>query len=162
MSNILRASEPITMIKPSVNNTVDNKTKFLLPVKEGRISSKFGMRMHPILKKEMHHNGTDIAAPEGTEVYAAQAGQIVFADMDGAWGNRIIIVHADTFRTFYGQLSEILVKIDDIVEAGQLIGKVGSTGISTAPHLHFEIRKNNLPVDPQKLVDFSGMKKTHK
>jgi beta-lactamase regulating signal transducer with metallopeptidase domain len=162
MSNILKASEPIISLDPLPEKTVAKDSPLQIPINEGVVSSAFGMRIHPILKVKKMHTGIDIAAPKGTNVYAAKSGKIIFADKDGAWGNRIIIVHDEGYRTFYGQLSEFLVKKDEEVQAGQLIGKVGSSGLSTAPHLHFEIRKNNLPIDPEELLDFSGLKRIKK
>jgi beta-lactamase regulating signal transducer with metallopeptidase domain len=146
------------------NNSKNNKSiypkkntegnDFTLPIKEGRISSGFGKRMHPIKKVIMHHNGIDIAAPKGTEVYAVADGVVDFAEFKDNWGNKIVLIHENNFSSIYGQLSEILIKKGIHAKAGQLIGRVGNSGFSTAPHLHFEIRENNEPLNPEELIDF--------
>lgn len=130
---------------------------FLLPIKEGRIASGFGNRMHPKKKVIMHHNGVDIAAPKGTEVYAVADGVVDFAEFQDNWGNKIVLIHEQNFSSIYGQLSEILIKKRMHVKSGQLIGRVGDSGLSTAPHLHFELRENNEPLDPEELIDFSEL-----
>jgi len=127
---------------------------FAQPIKKGRISSRFGMRMHPILKVEKKHDGIDIAAPTGTPIYASADGLVSFAERKGGYGRLIIIDHANGFQTLYSQLSEMIVTSDDHVKSGQLIGLVGNSGLSTAPHLHYEIRKNSEPIDPLDLIKF--------
>lgn len=130
------------------------QAEFIQPLKNGRITSTYGMRTHPIYKVQRMHNGIDIAAPAGTPIYATADGLVSFAAKKGGYGNLIIIDHTNGFQTLYGQLSEIKVTQEDQVKRGQLIGLVGSSGISTAPHLHYELRKNGEPLDPQKLIDF--------
>ncbi len=110
----------------------------------------------------MHHNGDDIAAPNGTEVFAIADGIVDFAEFKDDWGNKIVLLHEDNFSSIYGQLSEILVKKGMPVKTGQLIGRVGNSGQSTAPHLHFEIRENNEPLNPEELIDFSKLKAVNK
>jgi len=112
------------------------------------------MRMHPILKVEKKHDGIDIAAPTGTPIYASADGLVSFAERKGGYGRLIIIDHANGFQTLYSQLSEMIVTSDDHVKSGQLIGLVGNSGLSTAPHLHYEIRKNSEPIDPLDLIKF--------
>lgn len=138
----------------TTQKNVEPKNEFTQPIRQGRISSVFGERMHPILKIKKMHNGIDIAAPTGTPIYAAADGLISFAEKKGGYGKLIIIEHADGFRTLYGQLSEIKVARHDQVQQGQLIGLVGSSGMSTAPHLHFEIRQNDKPLNPQDFIEF--------
>lgn len=112
-----------------------------------RISSGFGSRFHPILHVRRQHDGWDIPKPYGSPVLAAQGGQVTFTGWSEGYGNLIILTHSikgkkgyNTLTTRYGHLSKILVEPGQRVRQGQLIGRVGSTGISTGPHLHFEIR----------------------
>jgi murein DD-endopeptidase MepM/ murein hydrolase activator NlpD len=115
----------------------------------GRISSNFGMRWHPVLHRNIHHNGIDIATPTGTKVRATAAGKVVRVQKrNGGYGNNIIVAHSDGYTSLYAHLDEILVVNGQTVEKGQIIAKSGNTGMSTGPHLHFEIRKNEIPLDP--------------
>lgn len=108
-------------------------------------TSPFGWRLHPILGSWIMHSGRDLAAPEGTPVVAALAGRVVSSGDAGGYGLAIEIEHANPLRrTLYGHLSELYVKPGDTVRQGEVIGRVGSTGLSTGPHLHFELR---LPQD---------------
>ncbi len=114
-----------------------------------RFASGFGMRIHPIYRTLKMHKGIDLTAPTGTPVYATGDGKIIMAGYStGGYGNRIIIDHGFGFQTIYAHLSEIEVKPGQKVKRGTLIGKVGSTGRSTAPHLHYEVHKNNNPENP--------------
>lgn len=112
-------------------------------------TSHFGMRMHPVKKVKKMHNGIDLAAPEGTDVFATADGTVIETGFkpDGA-GKYILISHGDEYETFYSQLSQILIKKDQKVKTGEIIGYVGSSGLSTGPHLHYEVRKSGKPVDP--------------
>ena len=110
----------------------------------GRISSKFGNRYHPLLKRTRRHDGLDIAKPWGTPVYAARSGRVTEAGWTEGYGQLIVIRHSDGGSTRYGHLSKIYVKPGQIVQRGKtMIGRVGSTGLSTGPHLHFEVRDRN-------------------
>jgi murein DD-endopeptidase MepM/ murein hydrolase activator NlpD len=120
---------------------------FLRPCR-GWISSKFGYRRHPIFKKLKFHTGIDIAAPRGYKISAADSGKVIFAGRWGGYGKATIIDHGNNFTTVYAHQSRILVKKGQQVKKGQLIGYIGSTGYSTGPHLHFEIRKNGRPQNP--------------
>lgn len=113
----------------------------------GNITSGFGPRRHPITRERHFHEGIDIAADEGTSVYAARAGKVIFAGPSGGYGYLIILDHG-LYETYYAHLSEILVYKGQFVEAGQLIARSGNTGFSTGPHLHFEIRLRGTPVSP--------------
>ncbi|HEY8391429.1 MAG TPA: peptidoglycan DD-metalloendopeptidase family protein [Capillibacterium sp.] len=118
-----------------------------LPVK-GRISSPFGERMHPILKEKRFHSGIDIAVSSGTNVLAADRGKVLISGWNGGYGYYIAIDHGNGLSTAYAHNSRLLVKEGDLVAQGQVIAKSGSTGLSTGPHLHFEVRKDGAPVDP--------------
>ncbi|MBX3018761.1 MAG: M23 family metallopeptidase [Bdellovibrionaceae bacterium] len=112
---------------------------FIQPVK-GRITSKQGMRRHPILKRMKYHSGTDIAAPKGTPVKAAAAGTVTKSGWSGGYGILVQLRHAGGVVTRYAHLSKTLVRKGQSVGQGTVIGRVGSTGRSTGPHLHFEKR----------------------
>ena len=113
-----------------------------------RISSSFGNRMHPIKKKVLQHTGIDIAAPSGASVVAAKGGTVIIAEVQGGYGKTVVISHGNGLTTLYGHCSKLLVESGQTVKAGAVIAKVGSTGVSTGPHLHFEVRKNGSPVQP--------------
>jgi murein DD-endopeptidase MepM/ murein hydrolase activator NlpD len=106
------------------------------------------MRLHPILKVYKMHTGVDIGVPSGSKVVAANAGKVLKAVYDSAYGNYILIDHGGGKATLYAHLSRFKVKSGDTVTRGQLIALSGSTGYSTGPHLHFEIRINGKTVDP--------------
>lgn len=125
---------------------------FRFPLRNYRISSSFGMRPNPFTGKPHFHNGVDLAAPIGTEVYATREGRVTEMGNDPVFGNYIVIAHDDNWASLYGHLSAILVQRYSYVTTGTIIGKVGSTGQSTGPHLHFELRKNGTVLDPTKLL----------
>ncbi|HEU4754116.1 MAG TPA: peptidoglycan DD-metalloendopeptidase family protein [Armatimonadota bacterium] len=112
------------------------------------ITSGFGYRFHPILHYRRLHSGIDFGARVGTPVYAAASGEVFFASWRGGYGRCIIVLHGGGMSTLYGHLSRINVRAGQAVRRGQLIGAVGSTGLSTGPHLHFEVRRNGVPVNP--------------
>ncbi len=114
-----------------------------------RFASGYGYRIHPIYRTKKMHTGIDLTAPTGTIIHATGDGKVIQANYSlGGYGKRIIIDHGFGFKTLYAHLSEIDVKVGQQVKRGQLIGKVGSTGRSTAPHLHYEVRKNNKHENP--------------
>ena len=113
-----------------------------------RISSPFGYRIHPVYKVKKMHSGIDIDAPSGATIAAANSGKVILAGWNGGYGNCIIIDHGDGIATLYGHQSKILVSVGDKVGKGDTIGKVGSTGVSTGPHLHFEVRKDGTAINP--------------
>lgn len=106
------------------------------------------MRFHPILKKNKMHTGMDIGAPKGANIVAAENGTVIQAGWNNAYGNMIVINHGGNLVTLYAHASKLLVSVGQQVTKGQVIAKVGSTGYSTGPHLHFEVRKNGDPVNP--------------
>ncbi len=121
--------------------------RFIKPV-NGRLTSGFGMRVHPIFKVRKMHTGIDLAAPSGTPIRAADAGVVVEAGYLRGYGYTVIIDHGGGVATLYAHCSAILVAVGQEVQRGQTIARVGSTGYSTGPHLHFEVRVNGEPVNP--------------
>lgn len=114
-----------------------------------RVGSYFGMRMDPFYKVKKFHEGIDFTAPVGTDIYATGNGVVISAGRNaGGYGNRIVIDHGYSYSTVYAHLSKILVNPGQQVLRGQVIGYVGNTGKSTAPHLHYEIRKNGVAINP--------------
>ena len=118
-----------------------------LPV-SGRVTSGFGERFHPILGYERFHAGVDLAAVRGTPIVAAADGRVVSAGWHGGYGQQVAIAHDGGVETTYGHMSRIAAYAGELVHRGQVIGYVGSTGLSTGPHLHFEVMKNGRPVNP--------------
>ena len=123
---------------------------YLWPLKVGlnAISSGFGYRIHPIFKKRHLHRGVDFRAKNGDPVLAPANAIVKKAEYKDGYGNHIVLQHDEIYETTFSHLSEILVQKGDSVLAGFQIGKVGNTGKSTAPHLHYEVLKNGKPVDP--------------
>ena len=119
-----------------------------VPVKAVHVSSRFGYRLDPFLKRPAFHAGVDFVAAAGTTVRATAAGIVINAGWSGGYGQMVEIDHADGVSTRYGHLSAFLVSVGDRVEAGAPIGRVGSTGRSTGPHLHYETRRNGKTVNP--------------
>lgn len=115
---------------------------------DGAVTSAFGMRMHPIFHVMKMHTGVDMHAGMGVSIHAAAGGTVVHADWRGGYGKCVIVDHGGGLATLYAHQSQILVGVGQKVQRGQVIGKVGSTGYSTGPHLHFEVRVNGTPVDP--------------
>ena len=126
------------------------------PVNGARLSSSFGNRKHPILGFNKHHNGTDFAAPKGTPIMASGNGKVVRARWCGGGGNCIKIRHNSSYSTVYAHLSKFATREGRRVKQGQVIGYVGSTGMSTGPHLHYEVHFNGKPINSQKLKLPSG------
>ncbi|QKG81145.1 M23 family metallopeptidase [Tenuifilum thalassicum] len=149
---------------------VDNKTEIIPPnaaakenkkVKDGipvltpvpkrlaRITSPFGVRFHPVLHKPIKHNGVDFGCGRGAEVYASARGKVVLAKFSRSYGNYIIIEHEGGTSSVYAHLDKIKIRKGNIVKKGDIIGYSGSTGRSTGPHLHYEVRIKGIPVNPK-------------
>jgi murein DD-endopeptidase MepM/ murein hydrolase activator NlpD len=120
----------------------------------GVVSSGFGLRADPFTGENKFHKGLDIAAPLGSPIKAAAAGKVAFSGWADGYGNLVTLDHGDGISTRYAHTAANLVNAGDDVAAGQEIALVGSTGRSTAPHLHFEVHKNGRPIDPMQVVGF--------
>lgn len=125
----------------------------LYPINGGRITAEFDFRTNPIYQKPEFHNAMDIAAPEGTSIYAAASGTVIKSEEDKSLGNYIKINHGNGFVTTYGHCSRLIAKEGMIIRKGEVIAKVGSTGDSTGPHVHFSSQMNGLYFNPRYLFD---------
>jgi murein DD-endopeptidase MepM/ murein hydrolase activator NlpD len=123
------------------------RSGLLAPV-AGPITSGFGPRMHPILRFTRMHNGIDYGAGWGAPIVAAADGQVVRAGWAGGYGRQVRIAHADGLVTSYSHMSRIVADEGEMVRRGELIGYVGSSGLSTGPHLHYEVLRDGTPVNP--------------
>ena len=135
----------------NINN--ENFGKILWPVKSGRITSKFGNRNHPVLKSVKFHRGVDIAVSLGTPVYAGIKGIVTFAGKRGNYGNLVEIEGSDGIKVRYAHLSKIDVVAGQRVSDGEKVAETGNTGMSTGPHLHYEIIVDDSPVNPLNFHD---------
>lgn len=142
-------STPVTPSLPQRSST--NSSGWGMPVR-GRLSSRYGYRYHPILRRRKLHTGEDMAAPQGTPFRAARNGRVLYSGWKKAYGNTVIIDHGDGTTSLYGHASKLGVRAGQPVKAGEYIGNVGSTGWSTGPHLHFEVRKKGRPVNPRQYL----------
>jgi murein DD-endopeptidase MepM/ murein hydrolase activator NlpD len=146
------------------SNLPTQSLQFIRPVDEFSITSGFGNRLHPISGDLRFHAGIDFATPNGTPVKASVQGIVAFAGWHGGYGKTVIIQHRDAYETLYAHLDEILVNSGDRVAQGKVIGLSGSTGYSTGPHLHFEIRSHQVAHNPMdylpafELIDALGNK----
>lgn len=122
-----------------------------------RISSKYGYRFHPILHVNKMHMGLDISAASGEQILAASDGKVIYASVRGGYGNCVMIDHSGGIVTLYGHCSRLLVTQGQYVTRGQSIALVGSTGLSTGPHCHFEVRVNGATTDPLNHLDLTGI-----
>jgi len=121
---------------------------FRFPLQSFRLTSSYGVRESPITGNIVMHQGIDLAAPEGTEVYAVADGVVIDIGEDPIYGNYVIISHGESWTSLYGHLQKVETVLRSSVRSGTLIGRVGSTGQSTGPHLHFELRQNGRALDP--------------
>ena len=140
-----------TYMNQDLASQYELREKFRSPL-GGRFSSLFGRRMHPIFHEKSFHNGIDIAAKYGTYVGAAREGVVTATGWMGGYGKAVIIKHKNGYKTLYGHLSRITTRKGRHVKSGSMIGRVGSTGYSTGPHLHFTLWHNGRLVNPLKVL----------
>lgn len=124
----------------------------IVPLKSANITSKYGKRTHPTKKKCAHHNGLDLAAEKGSNVYAAAGGKVRFAGKKPGYGNIVIVTHKHRLETKYAHLEHISVRAGQIVIPGEKIGTQGNTGNATGDHLHFEVLVNGKHVNPEEFI----------
>lgn len=150
-AQLLRDSEQLAdLIRQKLateSGIVRGTGRFIFPA-NAAISSGFGNRVHPILGYSRFHAGVDFSASYGSTIRAADSGRIIFSGWYGGYGQAVVIDHGNGLSTLYGHASRLFVREGQTVEQGQAIGSVGSTGLSTGPHLHFEVRRNGNPVNP--------------
>lgn len=123
-----------------------------VPVEKAKISSHFGRRTDPITRRAAVHSGLDFSAPRGTAIYAVGAGVVTFSGRRGAYGNMIEISHAGGYKTRYAHAQELKVRKGDLVKKGELVATVGSSGRSTGPHLHLEVYRNGMAINPARFL----------
>jgi murein DD-endopeptidase MepM/ murein hydrolase activator NlpD len=133
---------------PALYETLRDDFGSMLRPSEGRITSRFGWRIHPIFGTREFHTGVDIANRSGTPILAAEDGIVRFAGWKGGYGRLLVLAHPNGFETGYSHLSAILVTVGQQVAKGQIVARMGSTGWSTGPHLFFEVRRNGIALDP--------------
>ena len=158
INSMNRASDGVAMILATLQadqpDWVPGSVEATNPIPGLKPGSAFGMRRHPILGIDRLHAGADMGAPSGTEIYAPADGFVVLAEVRGGFGNAVVIDHGNSLGTLYAHTSKILVKPGQVVQRGEVIALVGSTGLSTGPHLHFETRIKGMPIDPAGVIDF--------
>lgn len=150
-SQLAKDSQSIALLirqrSPYGGVAIQGNGQFVYP-SDGPITSGFGWRLHPILGYRRFHAGIDFGADYGTVIFAADQGTVILAGWYGGYGNAVVIDHGNGLTTLYGHASELYVSEGQTVQRGQPIAAVGSTGLSTGPHLHFEVRTSGNPVDP--------------
>lgn len=140
-------TEKTQAASPGLPKGIQQDDTFMLPVR-GNLTSRFGSRIHPILRTRRFHDGIDIAAPGGTRVAASADGVVVSKGWGGAYGNLVKVRHGNGVETWYAHLSSANVTVGQRLHKGETLGRVGSTGWSTGDHLHFSIRVNGHAVNP--------------
>lgn len=153
----VKATEKIESVSVTKSSATSKINEMELPVKKGRVSSEFGYRVSPITGKYGLHDGVDLAAPMGTEIYAALDGTVIASVEDEEIGYYVKIDHGNGVVTAYGHCSKLIAKEGDKVKKGDVIALVGSTGRSTGPHTHFEVRVDGTKINPAWVVDLSKL-----
>lgn len=155
-SNESMGGEDIEIFKATENTSfspIETTCAIVAPVDSKKYTSKFGYRINPITNEKSFHTGLDIAAPLGSKIRAAYTGTVRKTGEDSRSGKYIILTHSDGFETFYCHCSKILANQGAVIRQGETIALVGSTGWSTGPHLHFEVRKNGTRLNPMYLLN---------
>lgn len=142
--------------KTTKNSSISTSGAFMLPVSGARVTSPFGYRIHPIFKSRIFHTGIDYAIASGTPIKASNSGKVIYSGWYGGYGKVVIIDHGiykgQSTSTLYAHMSRQAVSVGQTVSKGQVIGYVGSTGYSTGPHVHFEVRINGKPQNPNNFL----------
>ena len=142
-------------------NSRRNTLHFVWPV-QGKISSYYGWREHPIRHERDYHKGIDIAVSIGSPVYAAEEGIVIYSGWSQGYGRLVIIQHRNNKKTYYAHNLRLLVNKGDRIKQGKIIALSGSSGVSTGPHVHFEIRDNNKTIDPLRYLNKQYLKNNFK
>jgi murein DD-endopeptidase MepM/ murein hydrolase activator NlpD len=148
--NVKSMTTPLTDKKQSINPDLAQRPS-ALPV-DGIVSSPFGMRKHPVHGDVRFHHGLDIAAPDGTDIFPVRNGKVIFSGQQPGYGNVVVVDHGDGFISKYAHNKVNMVQEGEDVDFNTIIGQVGSTGTSTGPHLHFEVRYQGNPVNPVQMM----------
>ncbi|MEH6627384.1 MAG: M23 family metallopeptidase [Motiliproteus sp.] len=157
-------STDMTLDRSKELQQIANERLFMLrgipngrPIEKGRRTDKFGMRKHPVSGKKKKHNGIDWSTHIGTPIFATADGAVEYSGYHkkSGYGKLLIISHNFGFKAYYGHLKKLMVKNGNVVRKGQLVGYSGNTGISTGPHLHYEVRYLFKPLDPEPFVNWS-------
>ncbi len=149
----LAAKLDLGQLEHGVPVHLGERQKGLFPV-AGEVSSRFGHRADPFGGAHRSHHGIDIAAAEGTPIRSVRDGTVTFAGESGGYGNLVVVDHGDGLESRYAHCRAVSVREGETVQAGSLVGSVGSTGRSTGPHLHFEVRQGGRPVDPASVLSW--------
>lgn len=149
--NFLRSSKFSRLAPSYTARFLTNVVPSAWPV-QGRLMGGFGDRQDPFSGEGAYHTGVDISAPNGTAVHATADGRVQFAGFYGGYGRLVVVKHGSTYETYYGHLSSIAVTEGQELRRGEQIGNVGSSGRSTGPHLHYEVRIGNAPVNPYRFL----------
>ncbi|MDR2098034.1 MAG: M23 family metallopeptidase [Spirochaetaceae bacterium] len=144
---------PGGILTPNERTFFLNPDFFRFPLRKFKVTSAFGQRISPISGRRSIHSGLDLAAPAGTEVYAARSGVVIETSENSVYGKYVVLAHDDGWTSLYGHLSSIDTDLRSSVKTGTIIGRVGSTGLSTGPHLHFELRQKGKAQDPVRLLN---------
>lgn len=159
LSGWVESQLPIRLLQrlaKTTNNVTESESTAFPTIKGSPMTSGFGWRIHPLTGERKFHSGIDFGASKGSPIYAFEAGLVEFAGSKGGYGKAVIINHGARKSTLYGHANKLSVRKGERVATGQMIGEVGSTGFSTGPHLHFEVRLNNKPVNPRPYLQQRG------
>lgn len=165
---LLNTQEPIEVQKDTLDKTVEEKLdlvakaspvefeypeniNMIIPV-DGVVTSPFGEREHPVSGQDAIHYGVDIASDKGVNILTTAPGKVIEVKVHDIYGNCVLIQHTERIKSFYAHMESVNVKEGDIVNADTIIGTVGDTGVTTGPHLHFGVRVDDNPVDPEKYI----------
>lgn len=158
VSEWVESQRPVRLLQQftKAQKATKSRDRVFPTVKGAPITSGYGWRIHPITGERKFHTGIDFGASQGTPIYAFEAGKVEFVGWKSGYGKAVIINHGEAKSTLYGHASKLIVRKGERVVPGQTIGYIGSTGMSTGPHLHFEVRINNKPVNPRPFLKQSG------
>lgn len=166
INEILAGKQIIESVKNRLGQDIDGNFPIYSPIKVNeikKISDLYGWRkFHPVTKRLSFHHGIDFAIPTGTNILATANGIVSKSGWKSGYGNQITINHGNSYKTRYAHLSKLLVNPGDTVKCGNIIGISGNTGISTGPHLHYEVVKNGRTIDPMRLLVNESSKKNIK